>query len=277
MDNVFNDSSILLTTYAIPWGINIITALLVFVIGRWLAMLVVKGTKKVMVKAQLDEMLIGFLSNILYTVLLLVIIIEALGQMGVETTSLLALFATAGLAVGLALKDQLSNFAAGMMLIIIKPFKSGDFIEAGGVAGVVEVIRIFNTQLRTGDNRELTVPNAQIFGGTITNVSARDTRRIDMVVGIGYDDNIQQAIEVLMVIMQEEGRVLTDPAPAVSVAELGESSVDLAVKPWVASGDYWAVRSDMLQTIKNRFDEEGISIPFPQRDVHLYNEPSNKK
>lgn len=275
MGNLINDSSNLLNSYAIPWGINIITALLVFVIGRWFAMLLVQGTKKVMVRAHLDEMLIGFLSNILYTALLLVIVIAALGQLGVETTSLLALFATAGLAVGLALKDQLSNFAAGVMLIIFKPFKNGDFVEAGGVAGVVEVISVFNTVMRTGDNRELTVPNAQIFSGTITNVSARDTRRIDMVVGIGYGDNIQQAKELLLAIMQEEGRVLTDPAPAVMVAELGQSSVDLAVRPWVASGDYWAVRSDLLQTTKTRFDEAGISIPYPQRDVHLYTEAAN--
>lgn len=276
MDNLFSDSSTLISTYAIPWGINIITALLVFIIGRWFAMLVVKGAKKMMSRVHLDEMLIGFLSNILYTALLLVIVIAALGQLGVETTSLLALFATAGLAVGLALKDQLSNFAAGVMLIIFKPFKNGDFIEAGGVAGVVEVIRIFNTVLRTGDNRELTVPNAHIFGGTIINVSARDTRRIDMVIGIGYRDNIQQAKELLMAIMQEDARVLVEPAPVVMVAELGESSVDLNVRPWVVSGDYWAVRSDLLQTIKSRFDDAGISIPFPQRDLHLYNETGER-
>jgi small conductance mechanosensitive channel len=228
-----------------------------------------------MQRAQLDEMLISFLNNILYTSLLVVIVIAVLGQLGVETTSLLALFATAGLAVALALKDQLSNFAAGVMLIIFKPFKIGDFIEAGGVAGVVEMIRVFNTVMRTGDNRELTVPNAQIFSGTITNVSARATRRIDLVVGISYGDNIQQARELLMEIMQGESRIFAEPAPVVMVAELGESSVGLTVRPWVASSDYWAVRSHLLETIKSRFDEAGISIPFPQRDVHLYGEAAS--
>ena len=275
MDNLLNDSSQLITRYAIPWGVNIITSLLVFLIGRWFAGLMVAGARKMMLRAHLDEMLIGFLGNILYTSLLVVVAIAALGQMGIETTSLLALFATAGLAVGLALKDQLSNFAAGVMLIIFKPFKAGDFIEAGGVAGVVETIRVFNTVMRTADNRELTVPNAQIFSGTITNVSARKSRRIDLVVGIGYGANIQQAKELLLAIMQGETRILAEPAPVVMVAELGESSVDLAVRPWVAADDYWAVRSDLLQSIKNRFDEAGIAIPYPQRDVHLHGEASS--
>ena len=275
MENLLNGSSTLFDTYVVPWGISIVTALLLFVIGRWLTKLLTKGAERLMRRAQLDEMLIGFLSNILYTAMLLVVVIAALEQLGVKTTSLLALFATAGLAVGLALKDQLSNFAAGVMLIIFKPFKEGDFIEAGGVSGVVEQIRIFNTRMRTGDNRELTVPNAQIFSGTITNVSARDTRRIDLVIGIGYQDNIQKAKEVLQEILGEEGRVLKEPLPVILVAELGESSVDLAVRPWVNSGDYWAVRSDLLQAIKTRFDEEGLSIPFPQRDLHLYNVAAN--
>jgi small conductance mechanosensitive channel len=275
MENLLNDSSQLITRYAIPWGVNIITSLLVFLIGRWFAGLMVAGARKMMLRAHLDEMLIGFLGNILYTSLLVVVAIAALGQMGIETTSLLALFATAGLAVGLALKDQLSNFAAGVMLIIFKPFKAGDFIEAGGVAGVVETIRVFNTVMRTADNRELTVPNAQIFSGTITNVSARKSRRIDLVVGIGYGANIQQAKELLLAIMQGETRILAEPAPVVMVAELGESSVDLAVRPWVAADDYWAVRSDLLQSIKNRFDEAGIAIPYPQRDVHLHGEASS--
>ena len=275
MENLLNGSSTLFDTYVVPWGISIVTALLLFVIGRWLTKLLTKGAERLMRRAQLDEMLIGFLSNILYTAMLLVVVIAALEQLGVKTTSLLALFATAGLAVGLALKDQLSNFAAGVMLIIFKPFKEGDFIEAGGVSGVVEQIRIFNTRMRTGDNRELTVPNAQIFSGTITNVSARDTRRIDLVIGIGYQDNIQKAKEVLQEILGEEGRVLKEPLPVILVAELGESSVDLAVRPWVNSGDYWAVRSDLLQAINTRFDEEGLSIPFPQRDLHLYNVAAN--
>ena len=201
---------------------------------------------------------------------MVVIIIAAIDQLGVDTKSVLAIFAAAGLAVGLALKDSLSNFAAGVMIVLFKPFKNGDFIEAAGISGVVEMIGIFNTILRTGDNREITVPNAQIYGGVITNFSARDTRRIDLVIGIGYDDNIQAAKNLLEQIIDNEVRILKDPAPVIMVSELGASSVDLAVRPWVNSADYWDVRSDLLETVKTEFDTAGISIPYPQRDVHLF-------
>jgi small conductance mechanosensitive channel len=260
----------LIDTYVIPWGLNIVLAIAIFVVGRWLAKLIVRGLKRVMKKASMEEVLIGFLSSILNVVLLVVVVIAALEQLGVNTTSLLAVFAAAGLAVGLALKDSLTNFASGVMLIIFKPFKVGDFVEAGGISGVVEVIRIFNTQLRTGDNREIIVPNSQIYGGIITNFSARDQRRIDLVIGIGYEDNIKAAKQILEQIMQAEERILKDPAPVILVSELGESSVDLAVRPWVASGDYWNVRSDLLESIKHQFDAKGISIPYPQRDVHMH-------
>jgi small conductance mechanosensitive channel len=257
-------------TYIIPWGINIILALAVFIIGRWLANMIVRGVKRLMKKANMDEALIGFLSSILNAVLLVVVVIAALEQLGVNTTSVLAVFAAAGLAVGLALKDSLSNFSAGVMLIIFKPFKVDDFIEAAGILGVVEVIRIFNTQLRTGDNREIIVPNAQIYSGIITNFSAREQRRIDLVIGIGYEDDIRAAKQILEGILQIEDRILKDPAPVILVSELGESSVDLAVRPWVNSADYWNVRSDLLETIKREFDAKGISIPYPQRDVHMH-------
>lgn len=260
----------IISSYVIPWGINIILALAVFVIGRWLANMIVRGVKRLMKKANMDKALIGFLSSILNAVLLVVVVIAALEQLGVNTTSVLAVFAAAGLAVGLALKDSLSNFSAGVMLIIFKPFKVGDFVEAAGITGVVEVIRIFNTQLRTGDNREIIVPNAQIYGGIITNFSAREQRRIDMVIGIGYEDDIRAAKQILEEILRAEERVLKEPAPVILVSELGESSVDLAVRPWVNSADYWDVRSDLLETIKREFDTKGISIPYPQRDVHLH-------
>ena len=259
----------IISNYVIPWGINIILALAVFVIGRWLASMIVRGVKRLMKKANMDKALIGFLSSILNAVLLVVVVIAALEQLGVNTTSVLAVFAAAGLAVGLALKDSLSNFSAGVMLIIFKPFKVGDFVEAAGISGVVEVIRIFNTQLRTGDNREIIVPNAQIYGGIITNFSAREQRRIDLVIGIGYEDDIRTAKQILEEILQAEERVLKEPTPVILVSELGESSVDLAVRPWVNSADYWDVRSDLLETIKREFDAKGISIPYPQRDVHL--------
>ena len=264
------DIQAIISSYVVPWGINIILALAVFVIGRWLASVIVRGVSRLMKKANMDKALIGFLSSILNAVLLVVVVIAALEQLGVNTTSVLAVFAAAGLAVGLALKDSLSNFSAGVMLIIFKPFKVGDFIEAAGISGVVEVIRIFNTQLRTGDNREIIVPNAQIYGGIITNFSAREQRRIDMVIGIGYEDDIRAAKQILDEILQAEERVLNEPAPVILVSELGESSVDLAMRPWVNSADYWDVRSDLLETIKREFDAKGISIPYPQRDLHLH-------
>jgi len=260
----------IISTYVIPWGVNIILALAVFVVGRWLAKIIVRGVKRLMHKSQLDEALVGFISSILNAVLLAVVVIAALEQLGVNTTSVLAVFAAAGLAVGLALKDSLSNFSAGVMLIIFKPFKVGDFVEAAGIAGVIEEIRIFNTLMRTGDNREIIVPNAHIYSGIITNFSARDQRRIDLVIGIGYEDDIKAAKQTLEGILQAEARILKDPEPVILVSELGESSVDLAVRPWVNSADYWNVRSDLLETIKREFDSKGISIPYPQRDVHMH-------
>lgn len=259
-----------LDTYLIPWTLRILVAAAIFFIGKWLAARVTQLARGVMERGGMDVMLSDFLANILYAVLLAVVAIAALDHLGVQTTSLLAVLGAAGLAVGLALKDSLANFSSGVMLIIFRPFKVGDFIEAAGVSGVVEKVSIFNTVLRSGDNREIIVPNGQIYGGTIVNVSARDTRRIDLVVGIGYDDDIRKARGLLQEILGADERILKDPAPAVSVAELADSSVNLNVRPWVATGDYWGVRSDLLETIKTRFDAEGISIPFPQRDVHLY-------
>jgi len=259
----------LLDMYLIPWGIRIITALLIFIIGRIILKQIIKGIRGMMGRLNLDPILINFLGNILYGLGLAMIVLASLEQLGVKTTSALAILGAAGLAIGLSLQSSLSNFASGVMLIIFRPFNVGDFIEAGGTTGVVEEITIFSTRLRTGDNRVVLVPNGSIYGGTIVNVSARDTRRIDLVFGIGYDDNIQQAKDIMMACMQEDDRILEDPAPAILVSELGESSIDFAVRPWVKTGDYWNVRSDLLQTIKERFDENGISIPYPQRDVHL--------
>ncbi|MCU7906977.1 MAG: mechanosensitive ion channel [Candidatus Thiodiazotropha sp. (ex Epidulcina cf. delphinae)] len=259
----------LLNTYVIPWGAKIVMALLVLMIGRWLAGMLIGMLKKIMVKGNIDHMLVGFLGNIAYAALLAVVVLAALEQLGVNTTSALAILGAAGLAVGLALKDSLASFAAGVMLIIFRPFKLGDFVEAGGVAGIVEDIRIFHSVLRTGDNREITMPNAQIYGGTIINYSARETRRIDLVIGIGYNDNIKKARDLIKGILEGEETVLKEPAPTVMLLELGESSVDFAVRPWVKSSDYWTTRADLLEAIKAAFDKEGISIPYPQRDVHM--------
>lgn len=270
MDSLFNTQTDYLNVYVIPWAINILLALVIFVFGRWLAKFVAGLVKRLMVKAQVDEILISFLGNLVYFALLVVVVIAALDQLGINTSSVLAVFAAAGLAVGLALKDSLANFAAGVMLVLFKPFKAGDVVEAAGQTGVVEKIRIFNTIMRSGDNREVTVPNGQIFGATIVNYSARDTRRIDLVFGIGYGDNLRQARALLEEAMAEDGRILSEPAPVVMVLELADSSVNFAVRPWVKAEDYWSVRSDLLERVKEKFDANGISIPFPQRDVHLH-------
>jgi small conductance mechanosensitive channel len=257
-------------TLVIPWGIRIAVALAIFIIGRWIAKWLTSVLRKVMTRGKLDEMLINFLGNIVYMVLLLAVVMAALDHLGIQTTSLLAVFGAAGLAIGLALKDSLANFSSGVMIILFRPFKVGDFIEAGGASGVVEEVRMFATILRTGDNREIIVPNGQIYGGMIINYSAKATRRIDLVFGIGYDDDIARAKQIMEEIMQKDERILADPAPSVAMGELGDSSVNFNVRPWVNSGDYWPVRADLLEKIKLAFDANGISIPYPQQDVHMH-------
>jgi len=263
------DVQLLLNDYALPWGINILMALAIFVIGRWIARIIVGLIAKLMKKANVDPILVGFVSSISNAVLLLFIIVAALDRLGVNTTSFIALIGAAGLAVGLALQGSLQNFAAGVLLIIFHPFKVGDYIEAGGTAGVVEEIGIFSTRLKTGDNREIIVPNGAIYSGTITNNSARNTRRIDMVFSIGYDDDIRKAREIIQSIIDADERILKEPAALVAVGELADSSVNFNVRPWVASGDYGGVRFDLNEKIKLAFDDAGISIPYPQMDVHV--------
>jgi small conductance mechanosensitive channel len=276
MDALLNSQTDYLNVYIIPWGINLATALVIFVLGRWIAKAICRFVGRLMKRSAVDEILVSFIENILYFALLVIVIIAALDRLGVNTSSVLAIFAAAGLAVGLALKDSLSNFAAGVMLVFFKPFKNGDFIEAGGQSGVVEEIRIFNTILRTGDNREVTLPNSHIYGGTIVNFSARDTRRIDLVFGIGYDDDIKQAKQLIEQTMAEDTRILKDPEPVVMVLELADSSVNFAVRPWVKASDYWAVRSDLLESLKTKCDVAGISIPYPQSDVHIHQQENSK-
>lgn len=263
------DVQLLTNAYLIPWGINISFALVIFIVGRIVAKLIVSLIEKVLAKAKMDDILINFISSILNGVLLLFIIVAALDQLGVDTTSLIALMGAAGLAVGLALQGSLQNFAAGVMLIIFRPFKGGDFVEAGGISGVVEKINIFSSIFRTPDNREVIIPNGAIYGGTITNYSARDTRRIDMVFGIGYGDDIRKAKDVIQRILGADSRILKDPAPLIAVGELADSSVNFNVRPWVKSGDYWDVKFDITEKVKLEFDANGISIPYPQMDVHM--------
>ncbi|MDQ6969833.1 MAG: mechanosensitive ion channel [Mariprofundus sp.] len=259
----------ILNLYIIPWGINIIMALAIFVIGRWLAGILLKLTDKMLQKSGMDKMLVDFVHSILNALLLLFIIIASLDQLGVDTTSFIALIGAAGLAIGLALQGSLQNFASGVLLIVFRPFKVGHFIEAAGVSGVVEEIGIFSTRLKTGDNREIIVPNGAIYDGTITNNSARDTRRIDMVFGIGYDDDIRQAKTIMQSLLDADERVFKEPAALIAVAELADSSVNFNVRPWVKSSDYWAVKFDFTEKLKLAFDDAGISIPYPQMDLHI--------
>ncbi len=266
------DSTKFIHDSAIPWAKNIVFALLIFIIGRIIAKWVVWLARKAMDRGKVDPLLVQFVVNILTWGLLLLILVAALDQLGVDTTSFVALLGAAGVAVGFALKDSLSNFAAGVMLILFRPFKTGDYIVAAGTEGVVEEIRVFSSTMRTPDNRELTVPNGDIFGGVIINNTARDTRRIDLTIGIGYGDDIPKAKATLEKIIAEHELILKEPAPFIAVGELGASSVDLLVRPWVNTPDYFAVRCDLIEKIKVGFDQNGLEFPFPQMDVHLQSE-----
>ena len=247
---------------------NVVIALAIVFLGRIGVKWTVELFAKMMLRSGMDEILINFLSAIAKALLLLLIFVAALNQLGFDTTSLIALIGAAGLAVGLALQNSLQNFAAGVMMIIFRPFKLGDFIEAGGVIGVIEQISIFSTIMRTGDNREIIVPNGQIYAGAITNYSARETRRIDMVFGIGYEDDMLAAKKVMESILAAHDLVLEEPSPKVAVGELADSSVNFNVRPWVKSEDYWAVRSELIEQIKLAFDSNNISIPYPHVTIN---------
>lgn len=277
MDNLFSDSTInqiqaLLSVY----GLKVIAALAIFFIGKVIAKTVKSTISKAMIKAKSDPILISFSSNMVYVALLAFIVVAALGQLGIQTTSFIAIVGAAGLAVALALQGSLSNFAAGVLMIIFRPFKQGDFIEGAGVAGIVEAVHIFNTVMRTGDNKTIIIPNSGLMNGNIINYTTKPTRRIDLIYGIGYDDDLKKAKAVLEDILQSDERILKDPAPLVAVHALADSSVNFAVRPWVNSADYWAVTFDLNERVKLRFNAEGISIPFPQRDVHLHTVSTQK-
>ena len=260
--------------YAIPWGINIAMAIAIYVIGRIVVGFILSIFRRVMAKSKYDAMLVDFLEAIISAILMLFVIVASLDQLGVDTTSLVAILGAAGLAIGLSLQDSLKNFAAGVMLLVFKPFKSGDFVEAGGTAGTVNKIGIFTSTMTTPDNKEIIVPNGAIYSGTITNFSAKETRRVDMVVGIGYDADLLKAKQVLQEMVEADPRILQEPAPTIAVAELADSSVNFVVRPWVQSADFWGVKFDFTEAVKLRFDKEGISILFPQMDVHLHKDAS---
>ncbi|MGJ0314439.1 mechanosensitive ion channel family protein [Aliarcobacter cryaerophilus] len=257
---------------AIGYSMSFIFALLIFFIGKWISKSVVKILGKALRKVGgVDETLVKFLENIVYYALLTVVIIAALNKLGIATTSFLAILGAAGLAVGLALKDSLGNFASGVMIIIFKPFRVGDFVTAGGVTGSVSEVGIFNSVFVTGDNQRIVVPNSSITSGSITNVNAFDTRRVDLVVGISYDDDIKKAKDLLTNLLTSHEKILVDKGITVAVSELADSSVNFVVRAWVNTPDYWEVRFFLIENIKLVFDKEGITIPYPQQDVHHYN------
>ncbi|CAN5242757.1 small-conductance mechanosensitive channel MscS [soil metagenome] len=260
----------LLLPLMLEWGLKLLGAAAVFLIGRWLALMISRSVHRLVVRNDIDVTLASFLARITYVVLLVTVMVVALSTLGFQMASVLAVMGAAGLAIGLALQGSLSNIAAGVMLILFRPFKAGDYVEAAGVSGIVEELHLFNTLLRTPDNREVTVPNAQITSEPITNYSARHTRRVDLVVGISYGDDIGKAKDTISAALAEDARVLADPEPMIMVLGLGESSVDIAVRPWVTTVDYWAARGDLLHAVKARLESNGLTIPFPQRDVHLF-------
>ena len=259
----------------IDFGIKVATALAIFLIGKFLVRLVVSAISKVMQKQAVDKTLETFICNLVRISLMVVVVISAIGALGIQTTSFIAIFGAAGLAVGLALQGSLSNFASGVLIVLFRPYRVGDFIEAAGIAGSVEQVQILTTIMKTGDNKQIIVPNSQIMDSIITNYSANPTRRVDMVVGVSYDDDLDKVRKTIEDLIAAEDRILAEPAPTIAVSALADSSVNFVVRPWVNAADYWGVMFDMTEAIKKRFDKEGISFPFPQQDVHLYKQNSD--
>ena len=256
----------LLTIY----GLKVIAAIVVFIAGRWIAKGLTKIAENVMNKKQVEPTIVSFAANMTYIALLVFVVLAALGQLGIQTTSFIAVIGAAGLAIGLALQGSLANFAAGFLMIIFRPFKVGDYIEGAGVTGTVEAIQIFTTQLQTPDNKTVIIPNAALTADNITNWSIKGTRRVDLVMGIGYGDDIDKAKKIMADVLEKDERIFKDPAPKIGVVELADSIVNFVVRPWVKVEDYWDVYFDTTENIKKSFDDQGISIPFPQRDVHMY-------
>jgi small conductance mechanosensitive channel len=251
-------------------AINIVTALAIFFIGKWVAGLLTKGVRTLMQRQEVDKTLETFVGNFAHMVLMVFVVIAAIGAVGVQTTSLIAVVGAAGLAVGLALQGSLSNFASGVLIVLFRPYKVGDWVEAAGISGSVVEVQILTTILKTGDNKQVIVPNSQIMGSIITNYSANDTRRVDLVIGVSYDDDLDKTRKTLEELVAADDRILDDPAVTIAVSALADSSVNFVVRPWVKTADYWGVMFDLTEAIKKRFDEEGISFPYPQQDVHLY-------
>jgi small conductance mechanosensitive channel len=273
----FNDLTAKIWELMTIYGIKVLAAIVIFIVGRWVAKAIRGLVQRMMRKAQMDETLLKFVGNLTYIALLAFIIIAALSQLGIQTTSFIAVLGAAGLAIGLALQGSLANFAAGFLMILFRPIRVGDYIEGAGTAGTVEEIQIFTTTLATPDNKTVIIPNASLTGDNIVNWTMKGTRRVDMVMGIGYDDDIDKAKQIMADILAEDERILKDPAPQIAMIELADSSVNFVVRPWANASDYWGVYMSITEKIKKAFDANGINIPFPQRDVHIYQHSADDK
>ena len=276
MDNVINwfteNQPMLLATL-----IKFIIAIVIFIVGKFVAKLISSTTKKILIHKKFDDTVISFIASLVYGLVVIVAFIATISHLGFNTTSLVAIVGAAGLAIGLALQGSLSNFASGILLISLKPFKAGDFVEIAGTAGVVEEVHVFSTQLRTGDNKTVIIPNGGITNGNITNYSAKPTRRIDLVIGVGYNADLKITKQILNDVVSSHALVLKDQAITIGVSELADSSVNFVVRPWVKTSDYWPVHFDLLETIKIELDKAGIEIPFPQLSVHVNQENPNEQ
>ena len=268
MDNVANQLTVFVTTY----GIKVIGAIIILIVGRIAAGIGQKTVRKVLEKSKTDPAVVSFVVSMIYFLILTFAVLAALAKFGIQTASFVAILGTAGFAIGFALQGSLANFAAGVLILMLRPFKVGNFIDGAGVAGTVKDIQLFTTVLATPDNIKIMVPNGKLFGDTIKNFSGFDTRRVDLLIGIGYTSDIQKANDVLINLVKEDTRILSDPPPKVAVSELADSSVNFVVRPWVKRQDYWGVKFDLTRKIKEAFDENGIEIPFPQQVVHMLSE-----
>lgn len=259
-----------IATYVSEYSLKIVAALLIFIIGKMIIKRLTSFAKHIMEKANVDQTIVEFAESLIYFILLLVVVLAALNSLGINTTSFIAIFGAAGLAIGLALQGSLANVGAAVLIIIFRPFKVGDFISAGGATGTVEDVNMFSTIITPIDNRTIIVPNASVIGGNIVNYSMKSQRRVDHTFGIGYNDDLKLAKETLMQIMLDDDRVLSEPEPFVGVGELGDSSVNFTFRAWVKTEDYWDVHFDTIEKVKLTFDEKGISIPYPQMDIHTH-------
>ena len=268
MNNVADQLTVFVTTY----GIQIIGAIVILILGRIAAGIGRRIVVRILEKSKTDPAVNSFVGSMTYFLILIFAVLAALAKFGIQTASFVAILGAAGFAIGFALQGSLANFAAGVLILVLRPFKAGDYIDGAGVAGTVKEIQLFTTVLATPDNVKIMVPNGKLFGDTIKNISAFDTRRVDLVIGIGYSSDIQKAYDIMMNLIKEDSRILSDPAPKIAVSELADSSVNFVVRPWVKKGDYWDVKFDLTRKIKEAFDENGIEIPFPQQVVHMLSE-----